>query len=209
MTWLEVIKQHTSLTKPVFYTTKEAEKSHHPIPSGLKEQDASNILHDHPLLAAIFWPSRRIIKQGEDSPTPRTTHFSVGSASGSETSYKTSLTSQFNEKEVILVEDMPLGLKMTVAYRVISGEDIPSESPNENDVLEATPNGLYLEVERSVQSPRPLSLLVRVKDGPIQKTRDLLWVLDEMGRNGKNLAAALGALRIRDDGTDRGKDKAD
>lgn len=113
-------------------------------------------------------------------------------------------------------EDMPLGLEMALVYRVTTSSDLPpdSDTSNGDNLLSVSSPGLYLEVERSVLAPRLLSFLVKAREGPILKTRNLLWVLEEMGRNGKVLGAALDQLRVHDGDCDAAesrleKDKAD
>lgn len=91
---------------------------------------------------------------------------------------------------------MLLGIKMTLVYRLC---DCPAEieAVNSNQLLSGLSSGLYLEVERSVLVPRPLSFLVKVEDRLILETRNLLRVLEELRRNGRDLEAALGWLSGR------------
>lgn len=92
---------------------------------------------------------------------------------------------------------MPLGLELRLVHRVIS--DLPSGS-DVSDSLLSTPSSLYLEVERSVTAPKPLSIIVHVTEGLICKTENVIYVLDEMARNGKDLTMALHQLCVRNSG---------
>lgn len=72
---------------------------------------------------------------------------------------------------------------------------------------------LCLEEERSVTAPRPLSLLVNLKDEPIPKTLSLVRGLNEFGRNGKDVDLTLASLPAPtanpDEAYELGKSKAD
>lgn len=94
-------------------------------------------------------------------------------------------------------EEMPLGLKMAIYYKVSDVQDQNWEKDSQASARPTSPAdaGLYLVEERSVVAPRPLSMLVKVKEGPIEKTRHLVWLLKELGRNGNNTTEALTGLR--------------
>lgn len=110
---------------------------------------------------------------------------------------KASITYYKEEREVVLEETMPLGLELRLVHRVIS--DLPSGS-DVSDSLLSTPSSLYLEVERSVTAPKPLSIIVQVTEGLICKTMNLTHVLDEMARNGKDFTTAIHQLYVQDGG---------
>ncbi|EHA22331.1 hypothetical protein ASPNIDRAFT_45100 [Aspergillus niger ATCC 1015] len=197
-----------------FYSTKHAKTSYYHIPSTVNLDDVQQILHNHSTLANIFWP-QTVNDPGnlifENQTGPSTTEIQIGPASGSNpgpsaTKCKARMISHHEAREVVVEEEMPLGLRMTLVYRV-SDEPPQGISAEEGDGLLALADsqpstslspsgsriGLYLEVERSVMAPRPLSMLVKTTEGPIVKTKNLLFVLDELG-NGRDLDAVLGAL---------------
>ncbi|GCB24625.1 hypothetical protein AAWM_07510 [Aspergillus awamori] len=198
----------------VFYSTKHAKTSYYHIPSTVNLDDVQQILHNHSTLANIFWP-QTVNDPGnlifENQTGPSTTEIQIGPASGSNpgpsaTKCKARMISHHEAREVVVEEEMPLGLRMTLVYRV-SDEPPQGISAEEGDGLLALADsqpstslspsgsriGLYLEVERSVMAPRPLSMLVKTTEGPVVKTKNLLFVLDELG-NGRDLDAVLGAL---------------
>ena len=190
-------------SKAVLYSTKHAKKSYHPIPSTLGADDVLQIFQDHGHLAEIFWPPPHVISD-EKHTTPNKTEFCIECARSSEpgssvSKSKTSIVSRKQEKEVVLEESMPLGIELGIVHRVIS--DLPPGSEALDSLQQiSTSSSLYLEVERSVTAPKPLSIIVQVTEGLVCKTKNLVWVLDEMGRNGKDLTAALQQLRVRDGG---------
>ncbi|OJJ68640.1 hypothetical protein ASPBRDRAFT_308365 [Aspergillus brasiliensis CBS 101740] len=207
-----------------FYSTKHAKTSYYHIPSTLNLEDVQQVFHNHSTLAGIFWPQPTNDPENlifENQTGPSTTEIQIGPTlgSGSATKCKASLTSHHEAREVVVIEEMPLGLRMTLAYRV-SDEPPQGISAEEGDGLLALADsqpstslspsgsrvGLYLEVERSVSAPRPLSMLVKTTEGPIVKTKNLLFVLDELGRNGKDLDAALAALTGLEESDDEGED---
>ncbi|PYH64418.1 uncharacterized protein BO88DRAFT_429486 [Aspergillus vadensis CBS 113365] len=208
----------------VFYSTKHAKTSYYHIPSTLNLEDVQQILRNHSTLAHIFWPQLANDPENllfENQTGPSTTEIQIRPASGSGpgpsgTKCKASITSHHEAREVVVAEEMPLGLRMTLIYRV-SDEPPQGISAEEGDGLLALADsqpstslsdtgsriGLYLEVERSVMAPRPLSMLVKTTDGPIVKTKNLLFVLDELG-NGKEVDAALDALNELGESDDEG-----
>jgi hypothetical protein len=107
-------------------------------------------------------------------------------------------------------EEMPLGLKMTIIYKVADVQDQDREKDTQVSARSTSlaESRLYVVQERSVAAPRPLSMLVNMKEGPIEKTRRLVWLLNELGRNGKDSAQALAGLRASA-ADDMGKSKAD
>ncbi|GLA57663.1 hypothetical protein AtubIFM55763_002155 [Aspergillus tubingensis] len=207
-----------------FYSTKHAKTSYYHIPSTLNLEDVQQIFHNHSTLAHIFWPQLANDPENllfENQTGPSTTEIQIRPASGSGpgpsgTKCKASITSHHAAREIVVAEEMPLGLRMTLVYRV-SDEPPQGISAEEGDGLLALADsqpstslsgtgsriGLYLQVERSVMAPRPLSMLVKTTDGPIVKTKNLLFVLDELG-NGKDLDAALDALNELRDSDDEG-----
>ncbi|PYH54844.1 uncharacterized protein BO96DRAFT_424449 [Aspergillus niger CBS 101883] len=196
------------------HSTKHAKTSYYHIPSTVNLDDVQQILHNHSTLANIFWPQTVNDPENlifENQTGPSTTEIQIGPASGSNpgpsaTKCKARMISHHEAREVVVEEEMPLGLRMTLVYRV-SDEPPQGISAEEGDGLPALADsqpstslspsgsriGLYLEVERSVMAPRPLSMLVKTTEGPVVKTKNLLFVLDELG-NGRDLDAVLGAL---------------
>lgn len=189
-------------SKAVLYSTKHAKKSYHPIPSTLDADDVLQIFQDHSSLAEIFWPPPHVISDGKHT-TPNRTEYRIECARSSEpgsavSKSKASIISRKQEREVVLEESMPLGIELGIVHRMIS--DLPPGSEALNSPSSTSCSGLYLEVERSVTAPKPLSIIVQVTEGLVCKTKNIVWVLDEMGRNGKDLTAALQQLRVRDSG---------
>lgn len=189
------------MTQAVLYASKDAKKSYYSIPSMLCGQDVLKILLDHSHLASILWPAPRT---GEDQRNgisekkqvaPHITEIRIGPTSGSGPG-KASITSHEEAREVVVQEDMPLGIKMTLVYRLCN-RPVETEAANSDPPLSGLSSGLYLEEQRSVLAPRPFSFLVKVEDRLILKTRNLLCVLEEFGRNGRDLGAALGFLSGR------------
>ncbi|KAL4809156.1 hypothetical protein BDV18DRAFT_158087 [Aspergillus unguis] len=158
----------------------------------------------------------------ETGQSHTTTYFRVGPTAGSgpgpgsgtgssAASCKASIStsSRADVKEAVVKEDIPLGLEVSVIYRVSTRDEIleRDNSTNEDSLAETSVSDLYLEVERSVQAPRPLSFLVKMKDGPVLKTRNLLFVLEEMGRNGGDVEGAVERLWMR--GMEEHEDEVD
>ncbi|KAF3019917.1 hypothetical protein E8E15_003704 [Penicillium rubens] len=184
-------------------------KAYYPLPDALSQQDVLSFLHNHTALAHLFWPQPVIgVDQRRTSPT--STIFSIGSATTKE---KATITTAADE--TVCEEQLPFGLRMRVAYRVID----TSVGGNGNGVSESSnrlilpDSRLCLEEERSVTAPRPLSLLLNQKDGPISKTVSLVRALNEFGRNGKDVGLTLASLPAPtadpDDAYELEKSKAD
>jgi hypothetical protein len=148
-------------------------------------------LHNHTLVANTFWPSDTEVVE-EKRSSQCTTEFVINASAGSARA-----TMSTTAEGIFYEEEMPLGLKMTIIYKVA---DVQDQDRQKDTQVSARPTSLaesrvYLVEERSVAAPRPLSMLVNVKDGPIEKTRRLVWLLNELGRNGKDSAQALAGLR--------------
>ncbi|RHZ65997.1 uncharacterized protein CDV56_109429 [Aspergillus thermomutatus] len=197
----------TRLTQKVLYTRESARKEYYPIPEALNTIDVLDVLHNHTLLANTFWPWSEtevvLEKRG-------TTELVISSSAAS-----TRATMSTTAEGIVYEEEMPLGLKMTIVYRVADMQDQPREKdfPASAGPTSLAESRLYVVEERSVAAPRPLSMLVKVKEGPIEKTPHLVWLLNELGRNGKNMTEALTGLRglagDLDDTGEPGKAKAD
>ncbi|RYP27601.1 hypothetical protein DL767_007606 [Monosporascus sp. MG133] len=176
------------------YSTKTAKKEYYPIPDTLNLQDVLAILRDHSILSNVFWPrSAREIPE-EKRTGPSTTEFSIGSSAA-----RGRATMTTKADGIVYEEEMPLGLKMTVVYRVTDcppGTWSKDSDASSDALLSLSESRLCLEEERSVAAPRPLSMLVNLKDGPIVKTQNLVRVLNEFGRNGKDLVSALASLQV-------------
>lgn len=97
---------------------------------------------------------------------------------------------------------MPLGLLFTVTYRIVDSQDIArddtvgaeSTSSLLSSAIPAPDCLFYLEEERTVLAPKPLSSIVNLKDGPVMKTQNLVRALEELGQNGKDVTSALASL---------------
>lgn len=193
----------SEVTNPdeVFYSTKTAKKEHYPIPEALDTQHILGILHDHSVLAQVFWPTEVLEEKRTDS---RSATFTIGPSNATT---KATLTSQGDG--VICSEEMPLGLQFTVTYRIVSPqENSQKETTKETEPVEAestssllnstiplTEHRLYVEEERSVLALKPLSKIINMSEGPIVKTQNLTMVLEELGRNGMDMASALAILK--------------
>ncbi|RYO89738.1 hypothetical protein DL764_008541 [Monosporascus ibericus] len=176
------------------YSTKTAKKEYYHIPDALNLQDVLVILRDHSTLSNVFWPRSTMEIPEEKCTGPSTTEFRIGSSAARSRAIMTT-----KADGIVYEEDMPLGLKVTVVYRVANCP--PGTWSNDSDassdrLLSLSESRLCLEEERSVVGPRPLLILTNLKEGPIVKTRNLMWVLDEFARNGKDLVSALGSLQL-------------
>ncbi|KAJ5247897.1 hypothetical protein N7468_002880 [Penicillium chermesinum] len=184
-------------------------KAYYPLPDTLTQQDVLKFLHNRTALAHLFWHPQ-VAEVDERRTSPTSTNFSIGSAP---TKGKATITTAADE--AVCEEELPFGLRMRVVYRVIDtsvggyGNGVSASS----DRLILPESRLCLEEERSVAVPRPLSLLVNLKDGPISKTLSLVRALNEFGRNGKDLGSTLASLPAPtadpDDGYELEKSKAD
>jgi hypothetical protein len=159
-------------------------------------------LHNHNLLANTFWPlDAEVVEEKRTSQS--TTEFVIRSSAGR-------ATMSTIAEGIFYEEEMPLGLKMTIIYKVADVQDQDREKNTQVSARSTSlaESRLYVVQERSVAAPRPLSILVNVKEGPIEKTHRLVWLLTELGRNGKDSAQALAGLRASA-ADDMGKSKAD
>ncbi|CAG7936501.1 unnamed protein product [Penicillium nalgiovense] len=162
-------------------------KAYYHLPDALIQEDVFSFLHNHTALAHLFWP---LAMKVDESTNPTSTIFNIGSAAKE----KATITSATDE--VVCEEELPFGLRMRMVYRVINtsvggyGNGVSGSS----DRLILPESRLCLEEERSVTAPRPLSLLLNLKDGPIPKTLNLLRALNEFARNGKDVDLTLAPL---------------
>lgn len=192
-----------------FYSTQTAKKAYYPLPDALSQQDVLSFLHNHTALAHVFWP-QLVTGVDERRTCPTSTIISIGPAA---TKGKATIATMADE--AVCEEELPFGLRMSVVYRVIDtsvggyGNGVSESS----DCLTLPESRLCLEEERSVTAPRPLSLLLNQKDGPIPKTLSLVRALDEFGRNGKDVGLTLASLSAptadRDNAYELEKPKAD
>ncbi|KAJ5202262.1 hypothetical protein N7449_004341 [Penicillium cf. viridicatum] len=177
---------HRAPSSPARHTAK---KAYYPLPDVLTQQDVLSFLHNHTALAHLFW-SPLVTGVDERRTSPTSTVFSIGSAA---TKGKATITTAADE--AVCEEELPFGLRMRVIYRVIDtsvggyGNGVSKSS--DRLILESR---LCLEEERCVTAPRPLSLLVNLKDGPIPKTLSLVRALNEFGRSGKDVGLTLAYL---------------
>lgn len=156
------------------------------------------VLHDHSMLSQVFWPPSLTKVLEEKRTDPSSTELLVGP---SNVRTRAKLTTQTDG--VVCTEDMPLGLQFTVTYRIVGRQDIArddtvgaeSTSSLLGSAIPAPDCLFYLEEERTVLAPKPLSSIVSLKDGPVMKTQNLVRVLEELGQNGKDMTSALGSLK--------------
>ncbi|RHZ49666.1 hypothetical protein CDV55_101478 [Aspergillus turcosus] len=188
------------------YSRKSAKTESYPIPEQLDATDVLNILHNHTLLADTLWPRSESAVVEEKRTSNSITEFVINSSAG-----RARVTMSTTTDGLFYEEEMPLGLKMAIYYRVADIQDQNAQASAHPTL--SNESHLHLVEERSVVAPRPLSMLVKVKEGPIEKTRHLIWLLNELGRNGKNMAEALAGLRASAEGLDgvdgQAKPKAD
>jgi hypothetical protein len=154
------------------------------------------------MLSQVFWPLSITEVLEEKTTVPQSTKFTVSSLN---TNNKAALTSQANA--VTCTEETFLGLRFTVTYRIIDSRYNPAQiiihdifqTESTSSLINSTTlpleTRLYLEEERSLTAPKPLSSLMKMKDGPIVKTRNLLFFLEEMSRNGADMASAIASLK--------------
>lgn len=183
-----------------FYSTKTAKKQHYPIPEALNTRYVLSILHDHSVLAQVFWPTKLLEEKCIDSHST----FTIGPSNATT---KATLTSQGDG--VICSENMPLSLQCTVTYRLVAPQEIsqrettketePVGGESTSSLLKSTipliQHRLYLEEERSVLALKPLSKVINMSEGPIVKTQNLTMILEELSRNGMVMASALAILK--------------
>ncbi|KAF7133827.1 hypothetical protein CNMCM5793_005239 [Aspergillus hiratsukae] len=153
------------------YSTKSAKTESYPIPEELNAADVLNILHNHTLLAGTFWPRPESEAVQQKHTSDSTTDFVISSSAGSARATMTTTTDG-----VFYEEDMPLGHKMTIYYKVadVQDQNWEKDSQASSRPTSSAESRLYLVEERSVTAPRPLSMLVKVKEGTIEKTRHLI-----------------------------------
>ncbi|RLL93411.1 hypothetical protein CFD26_100911 [Aspergillus turcosus] len=205
-TFLKVMEEREKVALDFLYSRKSAEKEYYPVPEGLSPTDVLQILHNHTLLANTFWPRSESEVVEEKRTSNSITEFVINSSAGS-----ARVTMSTTTDGLFYEEEMPLGLKMAIYYKVVNIQDQNAQASAHPTL--SNESHLHLVEERSVVAPRPLSMLVKVKEGPIEKTRHLIWLLNELGRNGKNMAEALAGLRASAEGLDgvdgQAKPKAD
>lgn len=156
-----------------------------------------SVLHDHSMLSQVFWPPSLTKVLEENRTDPSSTELLVGP---SNVRSRAKLTAQTDG--VVCTEDMLLGLVFTVTYRIVDSQDIArgdtvgaeSTSSLLSSAIPAPDCLFYLEEERAVIAPKPLSSIVNLKDGPVMKTQNLVRVLEELGQNGKDVTSALASL---------------
>jgi hypothetical protein len=98
---------------------------------------------------------------------------------------------------VICTEEMPAGLTMTITYTVAGREAAEKQSthrmPKPNAASAPADSKVYLEEERTIRAPKPLSSLMSFSNGPSEKTQNILRFLEELSRNGWDVVSALGS----------------
>lgn len=134
-----------------------------------------------------------------------TSRFTVGYA---DSSYKASLSD--NIAGTTCVEDLPLGITITVVYTVITHDELPKEqfehevkpvalSSSTFSDSKASPfdHQLYLVEKRTVTALKPTMLFLKLgNEGIIMKTRDLLQVLNNLNGSEKDFSSAIGSLNL-------------
>ena len=105
---------------------------------------------------------------------------------------------------VVCNEEMPLGLKASIAYVVVGRDQLLEEQGGNREGIEeastlaphvqAAKQQLFLIEENTVTALKPAMSLLKWKDGPTLKTKNLLRVLESLGRNGMDVLSALADL---------------
>jgi hypothetical protein len=146
----------------------------------------------------------------EKQAPPHTTKFDITSETGR---LQSSLTTESDG--LVCKEEMPLGFQITVKYRVVNGQATADQNEGKaDDILDTVqsssflnnsnmatsismldPFRLYMEEQRFVTALRPISKLLKYKEGPTVKTQNLLRVFEDLGRNTGDIASALNRLK--------------
>ena len=149
------------------------------------------------MLLQVFWPPSLTKVLEEKRTDPSSTELLVGL---SNVRSRAKLTAQTDG--VVCTEDMPLGLLFTVTYWIVDSQDIArddtvraeSTSSLLSSAIPAPDCLFYLEEERTMLAPKPLSSIMNLKDGLFMKIQNLVRVLEELGQNGKDVMSALASL---------------
>lgn len=181
--------------KIVFYTSKTAQKAYYPLPNALGYEDVLSIIHNESLLRQIFWPEST--NSNEGTLAPGLSSLVGGLLPSPQIKYSLSV----RENGVICTEELPLGFMATITYTLSrkgkAGEGGIDESESGRfSHSETSPfdSRLYLAEERTAGTPRLMAGFVKFGEGPIVKTRNLMGFLNELVRNGRDVAAALQSL---------------
>ncbi|QKX61541.1 uncharacterized protein TRUGW13939_08693 [Talaromyces rugulosus] len=194
-----------------FYSTTYARKEYYPIPETLDADLVLGILHDHCTVAHILWTPGLVKAAEEIQASPRATKFDIRSETGR---LQSSLTTESDG--LVCKEEMPLGFQITVKYRVVHGQTTAGQNEGKaDDILNTVqpssvinnssnmatsismldPSRLYLEEERSITALKPISKLLKYKEGPTVKTQNLLRAFEDLARNTGDMASALNRLK--------------
>jgi hypothetical protein len=185
------------------YSTKAGNKKIYPLPHALNDEDVTQILHDHSVLSQILWPHSSAIVRAEASNIPNLSKFTIGSEN---TSFKATLCSQSDG--VTCVEELPIGFKITITYTTASRDQVAIEQSRYSDETEIASSSsslhsttlpldhrLHLVEEKSLTGLKPAMLFAHwKKEGTIVKTKNLLQVLENLGKSGNDIMSALAEL---------------
>lgn len=143
----------------------------------------------------------------------RTTKFNISSGYSS---ISATLTS--DSERLVCTEEMPLGCRVIVTYRIVGGQYAEQNWSTDN-ILEAAQSSsnldntaapttahsdplpsfprLHVEEARTVFALKPITRLLQFKRGPIVKTQNLLQALEDLGRSEGDMAPVWVA-RLKD-----------
>ena len=157
----------------VLYTTKKSEPTSYPIPSTLDRDYVIGILHDKFVLSQFFEQASPTIADKSKAPSDAKLSFS-------------DLREDFAlckiRDGIVYTEKLPGGFTMSNVYTVTSGSGSIHNGPNPQ---------IQLREERSVQALRPVAGLIKFDKSAPKKTMQLMRLFQELGRNGRNVMAAL------------------
>ncbi|KAF2137422.1 uncharacterized protein K452DRAFT_291664 [Aplosporella prunicola CBS 121167] len=184
-----------------FSATKTAKPQSYPLARNVTLRTVLTILHDHALLARIFWPGEpasALLHDENTSPYHEgdtSTSLTIGPPS---TSSKVLLTTLRDGAKC--TEELPLGITITVTYTVTTrdGDDAEEKSTNSTDdtltgIAKSGLDRVSLREERTVAAFRPVMPLVKCKDEVTVKTRNLLRVMEAVGK-GEDVEVAVEGL---------------
>ncbi|KAF4217234.1 hypothetical protein CNMCM6457_004592 [Aspergillus fumigatiaffinis] len=104
-----------SKQRKVLYSTKSAKKEYYPVPEALTTIGVFEILHNHTLVANTFWPLDAEVVE-EEHTSQSTTEFVIRSSAGR-------ATMSTIAEGIFYEEEMPLGFKMAIIYKVADVQD--------------------------------------------------------------------------------------
>ncbi|XPS73965.1 hypothetical protein M3J09_006093 [Ascochyta lentis] len=186
-----------------FYSSKTSNRKTYPISDGLDSGEVVQILHDHSVLAQIFWPHSSATVRAEMNSPPSMSEFVIGQQGSS---YKATLCSQ--ENGATCIEELHLGIKVTIVYSVATQDQLSQKEGSSSNKDEAASTSgfsdftvcppdhqLYLVEEKTMTVLKPASFLLGWnEEGIILKTKNLLQVLTNLGETRMGIMSALADL---------------